>query len=252
MNARLRAVDIESWYDALAEFTFRTEFVALGQHEARALVDTYWSWKRADDDAAAAAAPLPAVLQALEARVAAAMEALGSPQGVFVKLSSRSPKDSRLSQTRALALVREQLMARRAAGLPVSDNDVTVAIMSASIAALRLASARAVLTCLLTSDRVCEDDLPLALGFPACWTQHLCLREWVTIPPAGELRAFVFGGRLTALTQYYVPAHFPELVAHRERAAALVQELFDAMAPRCPVQPAEYSMVSGDGASECQ
>jgi hypothetical protein len=237
-NARLRAVDIEAWYEALKDVTFRTEFVELSIEEARALVETYWTWKRSGADDG----PLPPLLEALEKRVAAAMEALESPCGVFVKLSSRSPKDSRLCQGRALGLVQERLRARRAAGLTVDENDVTIAIMAASMEALRLESARAVLVCLLTSDRVCEDDLPLALSFPARWSQHLCLREWVTIAPSAELRAFVVGGRLTALTQYYVPVHFAELALQRARVVELVEALFASLAPRCPVHPPEYSM----------
>ena len=52
-----------------------------------------------------------------------------------------------------------------------------------------------------TSDRVCTDDLPLALSFPDKWSQHIVLRQWVTIPPQFELRAFVFGRKLTGLAQ---------------------------------------------------
>ena len=45
-------------------------------------------------------------------------------------------------------------------------------------------------------------DIPLALGFLDAWTQHVVLREFVTIPTQYEMRAFVYDCRLTALCQY--------------------------------------------------
>ena len=54
---------------------------------------------------------------------------------------------------------------------------VQVAITAATIECLKLGNAQEVMHCFLTSDRVCTDDLPLALSFPDAWTQHIVLRE---------------------------------------------------------------------------
>ena len=98
------------------------------------------------------------------------------------------------------------------------------------------------MACFLTSDRVCTDDLPLALSFPDAWTQHIVLRKWISIPPQFELRAFVFDRKLTALSQYYDNAYFTELVEHKERMLEVVQQCFEAIKDKCPVTPAEYSI----------
>jgi len=114
--------------------------------------------------------------------------------------------------------------------------------MSAGIQALRLVSASEVLECFLTSDRVCEDDIPLALSFPHNWSQHIVLREWVDIPTQGEIRGFVFDGKLTALSQYFTGGFFPELVATKDSVLRLIQDFFETIRPHIKVTPPEYVM----------
>lgn len=261
-NERLRAVDLESWYARLAEFTFRTQFVAFSPDEARAMMAAYRARLAADRagesppdilsgttaqalcgtaHAAALSASDGALLEALETRVQAGLDALpGADGGVFAKLSSRSPKDSRVCEAAALARIQAELGARLASGCTVDSNDVAVTVMGAAIASLRVRGARGVLQALVTSDRVCEDDLPLALSFVQRWSQHIVLREWIEIPTWCELRAFVFGGRLTGLQQYFKGAFFPELVAARERVVTLVQAAFATFGGLVGLEPAEY------------
>ena len=96
------------------------------------------------------------------------------------------------------------------------------------------------MTCFATSDRVCEDDLPLALSFPGSWSQHIVLREWVPLPPSAEFRAFVYGGRLTGLSQYFCGACFPVIVDRHAELLTRVQHLFASIRERVPVTPADY------------
>ena len=119
---------------------------------------------------------------------------------------------------------------------------VQVAITAATIECLKLENAQEVMHCFLTSDRVCTDDLPLALSFPDAWTQHIVLRQWITIPPHYELRAFVFDRKLTALCQYYDNVYFAELVEQKDLILEVVQKCFEDMKDICPVEPAEYSI----------
>ena len=57
-----------------------------------------------------------------------------------------------------------------------------------------------VIECFLSSDRVCEDDIPLALGFLDCWSQHVVLRQWVTVMRAKYNGDYV--GLLHSYQQY--------------------------------------------------
>lgn len=205
-NKRLRDCDIEAWYTELEEHTFPTAFVGITEDDARALIAAY------NHRARGAEGPLPAesqtVLEALEARLALALDAFGpSAEGVFAKLSSRSPKDSTMCHERGIQIVCDKLTALRSASatadgrVDTDENAVIAAVTAATIECLKLHGAADVIACFLTSDRVCTDDLPLALSFPDKWSQHIVLRQWVTIPPQFELRAFVFGRKLTGLAQ---------------------------------------------------
>jgi len=127
-NARLRSVDLEAWYnEEMASFTFPTVFVAISQEEARAMVAGYWSRKQQQQqhgEQEASTTSLPskkkhdltegqsALLSELEKKIAEGIESLrkdssssSSFRGVFAKMSSRSPKDSRMCEARAYEAV---------------------------------------------------------------------------------------------------------------------------------------------------
>jgi hypothetical protein len=162
------------------------------------------------------------------------------PFCVFAKLSSRSPKDSRVCEAHALRMVCDELLARSHDGVVIDINTIQTVVMRAGIQSLRHADAESVLDSFLTSDRVCEDDLPLALSFPERWSQHIVIREWIDIPTFCEFRGFVFDGHLTAVSQYFIGVHFPELVEQEQTILALIQKLFEEIKHLVPVQPAEY------------
>src|SRR3989338_7532733 len=192
-NARLRSVDLEAWFNEEIEpFTFKTVFVPITQAEAKAMMAGYWARKQSekqalqDEDATH--------LSLLKHKIVQGLHRLGST-AVFAKLSSRSPKDSKACEARAFEMVISRLSALHQEGKPIDPNTIVTTVMSAGIRALRLESAEDVMNCFLTSDRVCEDDIPLALNFPNAWTQHVVLREWVDIPTQGEFRAFIFDGK---------------------------------------------------------
>lgn len=107
-NERLRAVDLESWYERLKEHTYKTVFVPITPVESRAIIKQYWRLKKAEQRAAAGDALSDSestLLQLLEEKIADAMTGVNSAgNGVFAKLSSRSPKDSRCVVQRAGAL----------------------------------------------------------------------------------------------------------------------------------------------------
>ncbi len=102
------------------------------------------------------------------------------------------------------------------------DNAKLIAINRAHIEALRVTSVTDALALLLASERI-FDDLELALEFPASWSQQLVVRRWSPVALDGEFRGFVFGGRLTALSQYYIPCYFESLQDAERRARVAAQ-----------------------------
>ena len=142
-NARLRSVDLESWYDSISDQTFKTIFLPLAPNEARCIAQEYH--RKITRAASGATQDISSYvhdteddtcLLQLHARISDALAALGghgecqalrgawcrcgfratlcilllpsSPSptlcpssAAFVKLSSRSPKDSRTCEQRA-------------------------------------------------------------------------------------------------------------------------------------------------------
>lgn len=228
---RLRECDIEEWVEGLKSHTMKTELVALSPAEARALQLRFRRKETAESRQC---------LHELELRVAQCLEqCFSAPQGVFVKLSSRSPKDSTLVQQRALETVKRELLRRRH---ELNVDVVAEVIMQSTIDALRNNTAQDVIHVLASSDRVCEDDIPLALSFEekGQWTQHVVLREWMQAPIRYEVRVFVVGRKLTAATQYYVPLYVPELIERNLEVASILNEMFEQIRWSCPL--ADYSM----------
>jgi hypothetical protein len=256
-NARLRAVDVESWYDNIPEHTFPTVFIPLTPDDATAIRRQYYCKQQESTTVTAAgiaaksalaamsAETMTSTLATLQGKVQAAIVKLGwEANGVFAKLSSRSPKDSVYCLQRAVAIVKNKLIRQHTISPDsVDDNAIVIAIMGASIECLKLNTAEEVLNCFTTSDRVCCDDIPLALSFASkTWSQHLVIRKWVSIPTQNEFRGFVYNGQLTAVSQYYNDAYFPELEAKKAQIEALLRACFEDMKDRVGVEPREYSI----------
>ncbi len=250
---RLRAVDLESWYDALRVHTYPTRFVSITRDQASAMVHNYWTQKRGQTKIQDITNP-PCLVE-LEAEIDRVMGELRaeyasitnktSSFGVFAKLSSRSPKDATNKHPIIVNMLIEKLQRIKQERGSITGNDIMACIMACSVECLKLQSGRDVLETLCTSDRVCEDDLPLALNLsgPDCqWSQHIVLRQWIDIPIHYELRGFIYNNQLTGLCQYFNDAVFPELVNNQQRVLQLVQSTFDTVKNLVPVEPKEYVM----------
>ena len=254
LNQRLRDCDLEAWYDALKDFTFPAIFLPISQEEGRAIITRFTrhkNGKAALQSLRTNTSPKD-ILVDLTRRINDAGAQLPSRRrtspesfpSVFVKLSCRSPKDSGGRQFKAHELAASKLRdwCKLHPGQAPDGNTLGAAIYFGTINCLRLESAAEVLECLVTSERVCEDDLPLALSFPDKWSQHIVLRPWVPIPTEHEFRAFVFGGRLTGLCQYFSSVYFPALLARKNDIEKMVVDFFASVKDRIPMEPAEYVM----------
>jgi hypothetical protein len=73
---------------------------------------------------------------------------------------------------------------------------------------------------------------------------HIIARPWLDIPRWTELRGFVLGRSLTALSQYFTAEHYPELWADRHAIAARVVEFVKArLGPAMPMENAVVDLV---------
>jgi hypothetical protein len=182
--------------------------------------------------------------------VAMAVETLKSPIGkAFVKLTTRSPKDSKKALARAHAAYTQCLSAAETAGAgPVSDNDRWRILSEETTKAGAVSTAIGALELLLDSDRVYE-DLEFALrgrGNPKTESAaavsdnsdgykpvtpvieeataaedlqlDLVARSWdPRLKPESEFRAICWDGKITCLCQYFHPLYFQELSNNKDQ-----------------------------------
>ena len=124
-----------------------------------------------------------------------------SPEaGVFMKLMTRSPKDSAV----AIAKARKAFLTRLLSlGERPSANDRLVLLAEVMTHSLRVRTGEEAIHLLMSSARV-EEDLEYALNpeyndFEKCMC--LVVRKWVDIHQWAEFRGFVWEGRLTSVGQ---------------------------------------------------
>ncbi|QEH36551.1 hypothetical protein OJF2_51350 [Aquisphaera giovannonii] len=174
----------ENWPQALKDLSFRTELVEL----TRADQETMWNMFDRDRDEAA--------LARLTERLDAAIKAF-DPDGCFVRLSSRSPKDFYYP------------------GIP------------------RLKTGEEVTNALLGSMRILDDLTEYRYADAAC---YLLLREFRSIPAHEEFRCFIREGRIAGVSQYQYRDFFPELIADRDSVAARCFAFLESILPKLHVQ----------------
>jgi hypothetical protein len=239
---RLRNADIESWYESIADYTYPTIFLPITIQQAKAFIQQYnTKYKYRTTESAEEGKHTEATLNELNTQICTAIKSLYSgsdekePISLFVKLSSRSPKDSKLRQQVALDILGQELKDLTEA----TENNIVASIMKANIQCLKLKSADEIMETLASSDRICEDDLPLALNYPSQWSQHIVIRKWIDIPIQFEFRGFVYNNQLTALCQYYNEAVFDQIIQNKQLIQDIILQLFEKIKNKLPFEPKE-------------
>jgi len=92
---------------------------------------------------------------------------------------------------------------------------------------------------MLGSQRIYE-DLTLALEHPRTWSQHMVVRQWVSVPIEYEFRGFVYNNKLTCLSQYYHYCYFPGMVQIKSKIEQMIQAYFEKIKDVVPLRPQEY------------
>ena len=255
------------WFDFVKDLTFTSTFCVLTQVEALIIVQHWEILKKLQVtlDVEEATAEVRECekskllvstvhqLEILVARLSAAIEqeARLSPVGkVFVKLSTRSPKDSKKALAKAHVLYKIRLMAltsqqqqHQQHGVACVDPNTRWKILCEEVANCSAVSTAAeAIELLLDSERVYE-DLEFALrgvstqmtGASAQsarvavsteqdegeegerrWILDLVARAWdPRLSPASEFRGICWEGKLTCLCQYFHPLLFEELKGNK-------------------------------------
>ena len=201
---------LEEYYEEIGQWTFHSEFLSLTQEQAKALCVAHQHWNESKSNVN----ELVPELEKLSNEIQSASDRLRTSQ-FFVRLSTRSPKDAVIHHPSFRSSYQKSL--DRFGTLKDSeftDNAKLVALYEALTYTMACDSGNDAVRLLITSDRIQED------------LRHYCeeggknlqvvIREWFSFEVQHEFRAFVYQGKLTAITQYNEMCYFPELVQHQE------------------------------------
>ncbi|KAH3746147.1 cell division cycle protein 123-like [Pelomyxa schiedti] len=231
ISKKFRECDLDTWYEVLREHTYETIFVELTKQDAAAMVSVH-------EGKAVGAAQAKATVDSIREKLHAAMSSMGGT--AFVKLSSRSAKDSPIAAAKTKRVF-EEFIAGITDPKP-SLNTLMQGLTIAYIQGMKMESATEAMDVLLSSDRVYQ-DLLMALERPASeWRQSILVRKWVSLPLAHEFRGFIFNNKLTALSQYYCFCTWPELISVQDRVVPLIQAFFETVKDIVPVSDHTYIM----------
>jgi hypothetical protein len=238
----LHSFGVRSWYDILTTAnTFETVLVPISFQEGQVLTVARFNDAELEPEKVA-------TLSALESRIHSVLTD-SLPNGAFVKLETRSPKDipwSRIrpkldtpERDRFMPMLDQELLRLLRSGDEWSLNNL---MNSFSIAASRFLSVKTgveTMALLLKSVRIYEDlKGAVAIG-EDLWDTSLVFRAWDDRVPdlqAYEFRGFVFNRQLTALTQYNDWLYFPALVARRAEIERQIRTYFDTISGVLPHQ----------------
>lgn len=222
-------INLEKWIHIPEIRTFATHCVPLTLADAAAFVASYETFHPEQANHGSAALP-PAAQEAvadavpdvesgafrvrLEEKVEEGMEALGG--AVFLKTSSRSPKDAAISDGALEAAYAARL------GDDESLNAKINALLQAGLDVLKVEDAQSGADLLLRSERIYQDML-MAIKYPDVFEESIVAREWVDLDTGLEFRGFVKDGVLTALSQYNALSSFQQVID----AAAVIPKTID-------------------------
>lgn len=211
--------NIEKWSDLLEPVSFKTRYCELTFQDGENFKAYYELMHEKK-------LPLTEELQTwvtdLTSRLEPGMKEMNAADlGVFVKTSSRSPKDAPAVQTRLNDLYKEYIQT-----MPDRTEISRVrCLMKAGHNCQQVFSAKQAMDLLLASERIYA-DMKLATKYPERWCENIVLREWKTIDFELEFRSVVKGGKMHALSQYTVFLYSDFVNKNADLIAEKVQSFF--------------------------
>eukprot|EP01122_Echinamoeba_exundans_P015346 TRINITY_DN7238_c0_g1_i1.p1 TRINITY_DN7238_c0_g1~~TRINITY_DN7238_c0_g1_i1.p1 ORF type:complete len:359 (-),score=61.52 TRINITY_DN7238_c0_g1_i1:115-1164(-) len=213
--------DVDRWYEKLQDITFKTEFAPVYRFEAEAITCSYQRGKSKLTDAQKAA------LEKLEGRLEKLIEKF--PQGAFVRLSTRSPKDAVLLSPKLYENLEKFINDETE-----DPNADTVAWYKAAVHTMKVTSGAEAVALLCSSGRS-NTDLTAAIDANKSKDEgedvelddmHLIVREWTCVEPQMEFRGFCYKRKLRAVCQYFTSCYFPETVENKNEIAKTLVKFF--------------------------
>eukprot|EP00457_Paulinella_chromatophora_P003868 gb/GEZN01003876.1/.p1 GENE.gb/GEZN01003876.1/~~gb/GEZN01003876.1/.p1 ORF type:complete len:466 (+),score=88.26 gb/GEZN01003876.1/:52-1449(+) len=258
-RASVLECNIESWITKLGPHTFPTELLPISKEDGQLFMDSYQAFetyhKKCQMLGVAAnnfnppprlAKKAMVLMGKLQATIEKVQEG-DATRPVFVKASSRSPKDA----PAGLAKLEEQyvsLLKHGSKSQQTEENFKIRCILTAGHELMKIKSAQDAVALFLRSERICQ-DMNLAMSHSKGeWHENWVVRKWFDVDVGMEFRGFVHKGTLTAISQYNHLCYFPYVHKQEKEISALLVNFFEKeIQPRLKTIPSyvvDFALVS--------
>lgn len=211
--------NIEAWSDLLEDVSMITKYCILTIEDGQHLHENYELTIKENCERTP---ELKAWVEDLTQRLQVTMDEMNaSENGVFIKTSSRSPKDAPGVLEKLKELYADHLNQQP----DKSETSQVRALLKALHECQKVYSAEEAMRLLLNSERIYA-DMKLALEYPDIWECNIVAREWKTIDFELEFRTFFNNGKLNAISHYSHFLYSDFVNKNSERIAAKLQEFF--------------------------
>merc|ERR1712080_103238 len=207
----------EEYYSLIEEFTFKSMILPLSLQEIQDITKAHKEFKAEGTNSY----DLTSIESKVDEGIARIRDKTQTDCQVFIRLSSRSPKDAIYHLEKFPKLYQEKLSEFE------DEEDVFSklhAFYKASTEVLSVSKGEQATDLLRKSERI-QGDLEACLENKE--TMQLIVREFVQFPVKNELRGFVYNGFLTALTQYNNIAFFPHTKQDKEEVEERVKDFME-------------------------
>jgi len=194
--------DFDRWYSRLKDFSFNSKIISISPLIAQAMVHFYQQkyldkHTLTDNDIK--------ILQKLEKNIQHYLDSKKMNDGVFVRMSNRSPKDGMPLLPNGQTMLSEyRFLLENSADKTLNDKMIQISDMQMKW--LRCTTAQQVISLLLSSERVFADlnlALDCSLNNKDKWSTSVILRDWQpALRQDMEFRVFVSNNKITAISQY--------------------------------------------------
>eukprot|EP00027_Filamoeba_sp_ATCC50430_P014116 CAMPEP_0168574356 /NCGR_PEP_ID=MMETSP0413-20121227/19032_1 /TAXON_ID=136452 /ORGANISM="Filamoeba nolandi, Strain NC-AS-23-1" /LENGTH=380 /DNA_ID=CAMNT_0008607683 /DNA_START=165 /DNA_END=1307 /DNA_ORIENTATION=- len=223
---------LETYYDLIKDKTPRTIFIELSADQIGAL---FMICKKYAPQQSTEESPQINLQKLIKQVDEVIKQEFGGNS--FVKLSTRSPKDSITGEvndrmksflTVELDKAKENLKKSNNKDLTLKEyeNADSVAFVKASRKCLVVHSGQEAIELFYKSSRIYE-DLMKAEEHPNKFKLSIIIREWIEMDPALEFRGFVFNHSLNAISQYCYYQFFDFLPKCKDQIQTLLTSFYD-------------------------
>lgn len=224
--------NFDKWYDALKSELIPSHVFMISNAEARALARCYEHSQMGKESLTTQEQGLLDELSVKIEKEATVISGDILKKGFFVRMTTRSPKDSRIFSDEMFADIKAECDKCAAKGVTVDDNLKLNIIYVLFVKKMIVYSGKEAIKILGESHRIWQDICSsLDVGSPL----GIVIRQWADIHPSMEFRGFVYDRKLNAISSYNRAVSWPGIPERIKEIEEKCKAYYEKIQPKIPL-----------------